>query len=147
MYLKGQPYVSQLGCIGFCGGGRQTLLLACATGVLDAAIDCWGGQLDHATPMPRQETTPERPVTIFEQVAKLGAPLLVCAGLEDIHPEPEEVRRFEQRLNELGKDATVRYYEGAGHAFLNDSRPQLYHEGAAFRAWDHIGAFLTERLR
>lgn len=145
-YLRGLPRVTKLGCIGFCGGGRQTLLLACGSDVLEAAVDCWGGQLDHATPMPRQQTTAERPVTIMEQVQALSCPLLVCAGLEDIHPTPDEVRAFETRLQALGKQATVKYYEGAGHAFLNDSRPQLYHERAAFQAWDDIRSFLAARL-
>ena len=33
----------KIGCIGFCMGGRYTLLFACASDRLDAAVDCWGG--------------------------------------------------------------------------------------------------------
>jgi carboxymethylenebutenolidase len=37
-------------------------------------------------------------------------------------------------------------YPGAGHAFMNDSRPPLYREDAARDAWPRLVGFLRERL-
>src|SRR5246500_3633972 len=34
---------AKVGAIGFCSGGRQTLLFACSSDKGDAAVDCWGG--------------------------------------------------------------------------------------------------------
>src|SRR5205823_4645999 len=39
----------RVGCIGFCMGGRYTLLFACSGKQLDVAVDCWGGFIDYAT--------------------------------------------------------------------------------------------------
>ncbi|MDE3070009.1 MAG: dienelactone hydrolase family protein [Acidobacteriota bacterium] len=48
--LRARGEVSgKVGCIGFCLGGRYTLLFACSGGRIDAAVDCWGG----SSPRPR----------------------------------------------------------------------------------------------
>src|SRR3954447_5893608 len=54
----------KVGCIGFCSGGRQTLLLACSSVAVDAAVPCWGGFIEKAT--PDEETTDNRPVKIID---------------------------------------------------------------------------------
>jgi len=42
--LAAQPGMSgKIGCVGFCMGGRTTLLYASSSNRLSAAIDCWGG--------------------------------------------------------------------------------------------------------
>ena len=53
----------KIGAIGFCSGGRQTLLFACSSDKVDAAVDCWGGFIHRAT--PDAETTPSRPTPIL----------------------------------------------------------------------------------
>jgi carboxymethylenebutenolidase len=41
--LREQPNAGvRVGCVGFCSGGRQTLLAACSSTAIDAAVDCWG---------------------------------------------------------------------------------------------------------
>ena len=40
----------KVGCVGFCVGGRWTLLFACSSDKVDAAIPCWGGFITRATP-------------------------------------------------------------------------------------------------
>ena len=40
---------AKIGAIGFCSGGRHTLLFACSSDKVDAAIDCWGGFIHRAT--------------------------------------------------------------------------------------------------
>ena len=54
-----EDVTARVGCIGFCMGGRYTLLFAVSSDRLDAAVDCWGGFIDKATPQER--SSPERP--------------------------------------------------------------------------------------
>jgi len=50
-YLKAMPGATgKVGAIGFCSGGRHTLLFACNSSKVNAAIDCWGGFIQRATP-------------------------------------------------------------------------------------------------
>src|SRR5487761_942839 len=45
-FLRAQPYASgKIGVIGFCSGGRHTFLAACTLPGIDAAVDCWGGNV------------------------------------------------------------------------------------------------------
>src|ERR1700740_152597 len=54
-HLRALPGATgKVGAIGFCSGGRQTLLFACSSGKLDAAVDCWVGSSPAAHPPPRQ---------------------------------------------------------------------------------------------
>jgi len=38
-------------------------------------------------------------------------------------------------------------YEGAAHAFFNDTNPERYHKEAAQLAWQRTIAFLSEKLK
>src|SRR5262249_48116115 len=71
----------KIGAIGFCSGGRQTLLFACSSDKVDAAVDCWGGFIHRAT--PDAETTPARPTPILNLVDRLHCPLFGVFGEED----------------------------------------------------------------
>src|SRR5256885_8181329 len=86
-YLRGLDGVTgRIGCIGFCMGGRYTLLFACASDKLDAAVDCWGGFIDAAT--LDEVTTPARPRPPLELATELHCPLLAAIGAEDQNPSP-----------------------------------------------------------
>jgi carboxymethylenebutenolidase len=52
---------------------------------------------------------------------------------------------MEAALGELGKDATIHIYEGAGHAFANPSGTR-YQPEAAKDAWARTTAFFAEHL-
>jgi carboxymethylenebutenolidase len=144
-YLRSLDDASgKVGCVGFCSGGRQTLLFAVSSTAVDAAVDCWGGFIDRAT--ADDLTTDARPTPIIDMVANLACPLLAVGGAEDQNPSPEVLAELAKRLDALGKDATVKVFEDAGHAFLADYRPS-YREGPAHELWPQIVAFFDRHLR
>jgi carboxymethylenebutenolidase len=132
-----------IGCIGFCMGGRYTLLFACASDRLSAAVDCWGGFIDKAT--PEERSTPQRPTPPLELAGKLSCPLLAAIGAEDHNPSPELAEQLRERAAASGQEVKVDVYEGAGHAFFADYRPS-YAPGPAARLWGEIVPFLQRNL-
>jgi len=134
----------RVGCIGFCMGGRFTLLFACASDRLDAGVDCWGGFIDSATPSER--TTPERPTPPLELAGRLSCPLLAAIGAEDANPSPHVGAELESRARESGQEVDVDVYEGAGHAFFADYRPS-YRPGPAAQLWRAVVPFLARHLQ
>jgi carboxymethylenebutenolidase len=125
-------------------GGRYTLLFACASDRLDAAVDCWGGFIDRATPDER--STPPRPTPPLEMADRLRCPLLGAIGAEDQNPSPELGERLRERARASGQEVQVDVYEGAGHAFFADYRP-TYRPGPAAELWQRVVPFLARHLQ
>jgi carboxymethylenebutenolidase len=143
-FLRAREDVSgKVGCIGFCMGGRYTLLFACGSDRLDAAVDCWGGFIDMATPQER--STPERPTPPLELAGNLHCALLAAIGAEDQNPSPELGEQLRKGASASGQQVKVDVYEGAGHAFFADYRPTYRPEPAA-RLWREIVPFLERHL-
>jgi carboxymethylenebutenolidase len=134
----------RIGCIGFCMGGRYTLLFACASDRLNAAVDCWGGFIDRATPDER--STPTRPTPPLELADKLSCPLLAAVGAEDTNPSPELGAQLHERAQASAQQVEVDVYDGAGHAFFADYRPSYRPEPAA-RLWAEVVPFLHAHLQ
>jgi carboxymethylenebutenolidase len=133
----------RVGCIGFCMGGRYTLLFACASDRLDAAVDCWGGFIDAAT--FEEASTPARPTPPLELARQLKCPLLAAIGAEDHNPSPAIGEQLRARASESGQEVKVDVYEGAGHAFFADYRPTYRPEPAA-KLWREVVPFLARHL-
>jgi carboxymethylenebutenolidase len=53
---------------------------------------------------------------------------------------------FEEALKKAGVEYAIHMYEGAGHAFMNDTG-QRYHKEAAALAWERTIAFLKKKLK
>jgi len=150
-YLRGLDGVTgRIGCIGFCMGGRYTLLFACASDKLTAAIDCWGGFIDAATFDER--STEQRPTPPLEMVEQgLQCPLLAAVGAEDHNPSPEVGEELRERALRspaaaAAQEIKVDVYDGAGHAFFADHRPTYRPEPAA-KLWREIVPFLQRHLQ
>ena len=57
------------------------------------------------------------------------------------------IAAFEVALKAASIDYEIYMYEGANHAFFNDTRADRYHEEAAQLAWERTIAFFKEKLR
>jgi carboxymethylenebutenolidase len=149
-HLRGREDVTgRVGCIGFCMGGRYTLLFACSSNHVDAAVDCWGGFIDKAT--PEQRSTPERPAPPLELAERLHCPLLAAIGAEDQNPSPELGAQLLEAagrspIGRSGREVKVDVYDGAGHAFFADYRPTYRPEPAA-KLWREAVPFFARHLQ
>jgi carboxymethylenebutenolidase len=143
-FLRARAEVSgRVGCIGFCMGGRYALLFACSDDRLDAAVDCWGGFIDRATPDDR--ATPQRPTPPLELARQLRCPLLAAVGAEDQNPSPALGEQLREASSSSGQAVRVDVYEGAGHAFFADYRP-TYRPAPAALLWERVVPFLARHL-
>ena len=143
--LRAREDVSgRVGCIGFCMGGRYALLFACAADRLNAAVDCWGGFVDRATPDARASL--ERPTPPLEIAGQLHCPLYAAIGAEDHNPSPEIAEELRAATAASGQDVVVEVFAGAGHAFFADYRP-TYEPVAAAQLWAQVVPFLDDHLR
>ncbi|QNA77089.1 dienelactone hydrolase family protein [Streptomyces sp. So13.3] len=130
----------KVGVIGYCSGGRQSVLAACNLD-LDAAVDCYGAFVTGTVPAE----FPLRITNLVDQLPRLRAPLLGLFGAEDKYPTPEQVAELGQILTANGKDFEFHSYEGAGHAFFSTDRP-AYNVAAANDGWERITAFYADHL-
>jgi carboxymethylenebutenolidase len=118
----------RLGCIGFCMGGSLTLALAASTPDIAAGAPFYAGM------------QPGR-----EQIARIEAELFCAFGADDAGIPMDNVRAFEGNLNETGKNAVVKVYDGAPHSFFNDTKDS-YRADAANDAWANALALFRRVL-
>jgi len=119
----------RLGVTGFCMGGSFSALLACASTDIRAAAPFYGEIPDDA------------------DLAKLTAPLLYFYGTEDFWIKRADVDRLAATLTRLGKPGEVHIYEGAPHAFFNDTRKGVYRADEAQDAWTRTLELFEKRLK
>lgn len=127
-YLKTHPQsTGKVGCVGFCWGGGMTNQVAVNAPDLNAAVPFYGRQ-----PAP-------------EDVPKIKASMLChYAGLDE--RINAGIDAFEEALTKAGIEHKIYIYEGAAHAFFNDTSTR-YHEEAAKLAWERTIAFFNEKLK
>lgn len=128
-YLKTQPLsTGKVGCTGFCWGGGMTNQVAVNCPDLDAAVPYYGMQ-----PSP-------------EQVPSIKAPILAHYAGDDTRIN-QGIPAFEEALKKNNKEYQIFIYDGAQHAFNNDSNKERYNEKAAKLAWSRTIAFFKEKLK
>jgi carboxymethylenebutenolidase len=127
-YLKTGPQATgKVGCMGFCWGGGTTNQVAVNAPDLAAAVPFYGSQ-----PAP-------------EDVPKIRAAMLIHYAGDDERINAG-IPTFEEALKKAGIAYKIYIYEGAGHAFMNDTGTR-YHKEAAELAWQRTAAFLKEKLK
>jgi carboxymethylenebutenolidase len=141
-HLRALPEATgKVGIIGFCSGGRVAYMAGCNIAV-DAAVDCWGGNV---IPAP-ERINHQQPVPVISMTANLSCPLLGLFGNDDANPEPAQVDAIESELKKHGKQFEFHRYDGAGHAFFAWERASHRPEQAA-DAWSKVWAFYEKHLR
>jgi carboxymethylenebutenolidase len=140
-FLRSLPTSNgKVGVIGYCSGGRQSVLVACNLDV-DAAVDCYGAFVIGSPPADSTLTA----TPLVDQLPCLRAPLLGLFGRDDKAPSPEQVHELDQILTAAGKPHEFHSYDDAGHAFFAVDRPS-YRVAAANDGWERIAAFFATHL-
>jgi len=117
----------KIGVVGFCWGGAMTNQVAVHSADVAAAVPYYGSQ------------------PASEDVAKIQAPLLLqYAGLDD--RINAGIPAYEEALQAAGVDYTIYVYEGANHAFNNDTGEARYDQEAAELAWSRTIDFFKQHL-
>ena len=143
-YLKAQPFSNgRVGCIGFCSGGRQAYLAASQVPELDAAVDCWGGEVIPGRNCPQDD---RHPVSPFDATGDIRMPVLGIFGNDDQYPTPDEVDQIEAALKEHDKTYEFHRYDGAGHGFFAVDRAG-YRPVQAVDAWNKVFDFFAKHLQ
>lgn len=128
-YLKTSPLsTGKVGCTGFCWGGAMTNQVAVNAPDLNAAVPYYGRQ-----PAP-------------EDVEKIKAPVMAHYAGNDAGINAG-IPAFEEALKKYNKEYQIFMYEGASHAFNNDSNKERYNEQAAKLAWSRTIGFFKEKLK
>lgn len=65
------------------------------------------------------------------------------AGFSD----PSALRKLHDALEKAGKRVEVKTYPRMPHAFMNEERPEVYHEAEAKDALERAVAFFDEHLK
>jgi carboxymethylenebutenolidase len=128
------------GVIGYCSGGRQSVLAACHLD-LDAVVDCYGAYVTGTPPADY----PVKITSLEDDLPSLRAPLLGLFGSEDSRPSPQHVSRLERMLTELDKPHELHSYDDAGHGFFAVDRLS-YRVAAANDGWERIANFYGVHL-
>jgi len=131
-YLKARKEVKpdRIGSIGWCMGGGYSLDVALEEPTLAADVIHYG----HLATDP-------------ENLKKINAPVLGIFGAQDKGIPPEDVKKFEQAMKQLGKQVEIKIYPNAGHAFENPANKDRYRPEDAGDSWKLTLAFLDDTLK
>lgn len=117
----------KVGIVGFCWGGGVVGRMAAISPELSAAVVYYG-----------------RPPEL-DVVPSIRPPLLLHYAGQDAGINPS-VPPFEEALKKTGKTYQLFMYEGAQHAFNNDTSAERYNKAAADQAWARTVAFFKTNL-
>ena len=128
-YLKTYPgSTGKVGAVGFCWGGTMANQVAVNSPDVLAVVPYYGRQ------------------PASEDVSKIKASLLLhYAGLDE--GINKGIPAYEEALKKASVNYKMYMYEGAQHAFNDDTNPGRYNKEAAQLAWQRTISFLKEKLK
>jgi carboxymethylenebutenolidase len=118
-------YNGNAGCVGFCWGGAMSNSLAVKVPALKAAVAFYGRQ------------------PAAEDVSKIKAAIQLHYGALDERVNAG-IPAYEEALKKNNTRYELYMYEGANHAFHNDTAPTRYNEAAAKLAWQRTIDFFKK---
>jgi carboxymethylenebutenolidase len=126
-YLLTQDYVNsdKVGVVGYCMGGALVLQTALSAEDMAAGVVYYGSPLEP------------------DQAKTVKAPILSFIGTEDRIPA-EAVAQMHAAFTEAGIKNDYEVYEGAQHAFFNETRPESYNAEASTDSWPKALAWLRD---
>jgi carboxymethylenebutenolidase len=116
------------GCVGFCWGGAMSNNLAVNVPALKAAVPFYGRQ------------------PAADDVSKMKAAIQLHYGGLDERVNAG-IPAYEEALKKNNITYELYIYEGAQHAFHNDTAPTRYNEAAAKLAWQRTLEFFGKHLK
>jgi carboxymethylenebutenolidase len=130
-YLQAHPATTgdKVGTVGFCMGGMLSLFAATKNAAVGACVVFYGIH-----------------PSVKLELDGLNAPVLGLYAEKDGFVTPEVVRQLEADLRARGKQCEMKIYEGADHAFFNDTRPEVYNAEYAADAWRRALEFYRANL-
>jgi carboxymethylenebutenolidase len=131
-YLASQPGFEGpgVGAVGFCLGGGLAVWAAATCPNIAAAVTFYY-VMPHGKP----------------DFSAIRGPVLGHFGTADEFIPTEDANKLEAELKHAGVEATFHYYEGAGHAFVNDTNRLGTHDPElAQLAWGRTVEFLRSAL-
>ena len=127
-YLKTRKDTNRkFGCVGFCWGGAMANQLAVHVPVLKAAVAFYGRQPE-AADVPKIKSAVQLHYGGLDERINAGIPA------------------YEEALKKAGIAYELYIYEGANHAFHNDTAPTRYNKSAAELAWQRTLDFFERYL-
>jgi carboxymethylenebutenolidase len=131
-YVASHPKCSgEVGTVGFCLGGGLSIWTATVNDKVGAAVSFY-----YVMPHGKPD---------FSKLA--GKPVLGHFGEDDDFVSVDDAKALQQELNRAGAEAIFHFYEGAGHAFFNDTdRLGTHHPEHARKAWDRTVEFFKRHL-
>lgn len=128
-YLRSLPYVGGgQGVLGFCMSGGLALLAA-ARGDLGGAVAYYPSLYPDA-----------------DVLGRIDCPVQLHYGTADEITPESEMLAIRDALDDGGVDYEYHEYEGADHAFLNDTYDHRHHPEAAAEAWERTVGFFGQHL-
>jgi len=119
---------SKVGVVGFCMGGQLALAAGCENARIGAVADFYGVHPD-----------------VELNLGNCKASVLAVFAEHDAFIPADVVEKLSADLAAAGVSASVRTIEGAQHAFMNDTRPDVYDAAAAAAGWAALlGLFRAE---
>jgi carboxymethylenebutenolidase len=131
-YLQSRPDVKKdrIGAIGWCWGGGYSLQLAIDEPTLAADVVNYGDV--SAGP---------------DELKRINAPILGLFGALDRGITPDDVKKFGEELDKLGKKGDITIYPDAGHGFQNPVNGAGYKPEDTADAWSKILMFFARNLK
>lgn len=122
---------AKLGVTGFCLGGQLALFAACTyPSKFAACVDFYGV---HPNIQP--------------DLAKLRAPVLGVFAEKDAYVNAQVVADLAARLTKAKKTFVFKTYEGVDHAFMNESRKDVFDAEASRDAWNRAVDFFRAHVK